>query len=519
MQRVGSAIFIVMILLFSFQYFFIIESQGAETTVYVDYRNSSGPWDGSKDFPFKELVDAYNVVDKNGTIFVYNGTYYTNLLITKNISLIGIEKTETILDGDNSSYCIRILSANVTISGFTIQNSEIGIDLGNTSYCNISNNNVKNNLIGINIDFNSNNNSIYNNNFLSNSLHAYDLGTNYWDAGNIIGGNYWDNYTGIDGNKDGIGDIPYYLSGGYSLDQYPLINPFTIIPCAAFQYSPITPYSIDMIEFTDLSYDLDGGIEYWYWDFGDGSNSTIQHPTHIYYDNGAYNVTLTVTDFYGVSDQHRQIVNVLNVAPTPAFIYMPLDATDLDEINFSDISTDIDGEILSWFWDFGDGNSSQNKYAHHMYADNGTYIVSLQVTDDDNEVKEITKTLTILNVAPVALFNYQPLNPTFNDTIQFFDVSNELDGVIKEWLWDFGDGTSSLERSPSHRYINEGKYTVTLSVTDNDGASSSIKKDLMLVDPSPGEADPGVSILLYSIYITFFILMIALVLFIKKKFG
>ena len=154
-----------------------------------------------------------------------------------------------------------------------------------------------------------------------------------------------------------------------------------------------------------------------------------------------------------------------------------------------------------------------------MYADNGTYIVSLQVTDDDNAVKEITKTLTILNVAPIALFNYQPSNPTFNDTIQFFDVSNELDGVIEEWLWDFGDGSTSLERSPVHRYTNEGKYTVTLTVIDNDGASSSIKKDLMLVDPSPGEADPGVSILLYSIYFIFFILMIALVLFIKKRFG
>ena len=94
-----------------------------------------------------------------------------------------------------------------------------------------------------------------------------------------------------------------------------------------------------------------------------------------------------------------------------------------------------------------------------------------------------------------------------------------MDGVIEEWLWDFGDGSSSSERSPFHRYNNEGKYTVTLKVTDNDGALSSIKKDLMLVDPSPGEADPGFSILLYSIYFIFFILMIALVLFIKKKFG
>lgn len=519
MQRPKSFIFIVMILLFSCQYFFTLESQGADNTVYVDYLNSSGPWDGSKDFPFKELVDAYNVVEQNGTIFVYNGIYFTNLLIAKNISLIGIEKTDTILDGDNSSYCIRIIAPNVTISGFTIQNSEIGIDFYNTSYCNISNNNIKNNLLGINIGSNSNNNSIYNNNFLGNSLHAYDLGNNYWDAGNIIGGNYWDNYTGIDENKDDIGDTPYYLSGGYATDQYPLINPFTLMPYAAFQYSPINPYSIDMIEFTDLSYDLDGGIAYWYWDFGDGNNATVQHPNHTYYDNGVYNVTLTVTDVYGVTDQHVQLVNVLNVAPSPAFYHTPLVATDLDEINFSDISSDIDGKIVSWFWDFGDGNSSYKKYTTHKYADNGTYIVILQVTDDDNTVEEITKTLTILNVAPMALFNYQPSNPTFNDTIQFFDVSNELDGIIEEWYWDFGDGSGSSEQSPIHRYNNEGKYTVTLSVTDNDGASSSIKKDLMLVDLSPGEADPGVSILLYSIYFIFFILMIALVLFIKKKFG
>lgn len=519
MQRVKLLIIIGVILLVGCQYFFILESQGADAMIYVDYRNTSGPWDGSEDFPFKELSDAYDVVEQNGTIFVYNGTYYTNLLINKSISLMGFEKTSTILDGNNSSYCLRILTPNVTISGFTIQNSEIGIDFFNISYCNISNNNFKNNQIGINVDSYSNNNTIFNNNFLCNSLHAYDLGNNYWDTGNLVGGNYWDNYTGLDENNDGLGDSPYYLSGGYGVDQYPLINPLTIIPHATFHFSPDVPYSIDMIEFTDMSYDLDGGIEFWYWDFGDGNNATIQHPNHTYYENGVYAVTLTVTDIYGVTDQYVQAVNVLNVVPTPAFNHTPLVATDLDEINFSDISTDVDGKIVSWYWDFGDGNSSHNKYTTHMYADNGTYIVRLSVTDDDNATKEISKTLTILNVAPIAQFNYQPSNPTFNDTLQFFDISTELDGVIEEWLWDFGDGSSSSERSPFHHFRNEGKYTVTLRVTDNDGASSSIKKDLMLVDPSPGEADPGFSILLYSIYFIFFILMIALVLFIKKKFG
>lgn len=116
--------------------------------------------------------------------------------------------------------------------------------------CNISNNNMinvwfsdysNNNTVvkcninkgysGLGFGSFSNNNTIYHNNFISNDDqdidNAYDECENAWDAGNITGGNYWDDYNGTDGDGDGIGDTPYLIAGGESMDNYPLMSPET----------------------------------------------------------------------------------------------------------------------------------------------------------------------------------------------------------------------------------------------------------------------------------------------------
>ena len=130
-------------------------------------------------------------------------------------------------------------SNNNILSNNTCSNSYNGIFLYLYSDSNrIKNNTVENNGYGIYIYHYTSGNRIYYNNFVNNGIQAYDNSSNYWDDGYPSGGNYWSDYAGVDENhgenhdipgSDGIGDTPYYISGGSNLDRYPLMSPWAPI--------------------------------------------------------------------------------------------------------------------------------------------------------------------------------------------------------------------------------------------------------------------------------------------------
>ncbi|MCD6370412.1 MAG: PKD domain-containing protein, partial [Thermoplasmata archaeon] len=108
---------------------------------------------------------------------------------------------------------------------------------------------------------------------------------------------------------------------------------------------------------------------------------------------------------------------------------------------------------------------------------------------------------------PVADFSFTPFNPTAADTIQFNDLSYDLDGTIVNWTWDFGDGSISYEQNPQHRYADDRIYTVTLTVTDNDGATASITKQIIVlpaVDTNPPVTQKEIGNPKHDAYITAF---------------
>ncbi|NLU55872.1 MAG: PKD domain-containing protein, partial [Methanosarcina thermophila] len=117
----------------------------------------------------------------------------------------------------------------------------------------------------------------------------------------------------------------------------------------------------------------------------------------------------------------------------------------------------------------GDGASSTEQNPSHTYSTAGTYTVTLEASNA-NGTDSKSSTITVLRqpVPPVADFSssvtegYAPL------TVQFTDLSQNA----AEWSWDFGDGASSSEQSPSHTYSAAGSYTVTLTVSNADGTDS-----------------------------------------------
>ncbi|TPH15591.1 PKD domain-containing protein [Litorilituus lipolyticus] len=146
-----------------------------------------------------------------------------------------------------------------------------------------------------------------------------------------------------------------------------------------------------------------------------------------------------------------------------------------ESITFSSAgSVDSDGTIVSYLWDFGDGNTSTQANPNHAYTASGTYSAVLTVTDNDNNQATDSSVVTIAaeNVAPVVNVN-GPYSGLENTTVTFSSAGTvDTDGSIASYSWSFGDGNTSTLANPSHVYSAADEYTVTLTVTDNDNAST-----------------------------------------------
>jgi len=163
-----------------------------------------------------------------------------------------------------------------------------------------------------------------------------------------------------------------------------------------------------------------------------------------------------------------------NTPPTASFTYAISERT----VTFTDASSDVDGNIVSWSWNFGDGTTSNLQHPSHTYIADGTYSVKLTVTDDDGATDADSQTLSVsgsvVNQPPTAGFSFT----TEYLTAAFTDTSQDPDGSIASWSWNFGDGSTSSSQNPSHTYVSDGTYTVSLTVTDNLGVTDSISHDV-----------------------------------------
>jgi PKD repeat protein len=223
--------------------------------------------------------------------------------------------------------------------------------------------------------------------------------------------------------------------------------------------------------FTSTGSDPDGSIASYSWTFGDGGSSTAQNPSHSYSASGSYTVTLTVTDNQGASSAPTSktvSVAASNQPPTANFTF---NCSSLS-CSFTSTSSDPDGSIASYSWTFGDGGSSTAQNPSHSYSAGGSYTVTLRVTDNQGATSSPTsKTVSVTapNQPPTANFTFtcSSLSCSFTST------SGDPDGSIASYSWTFGDGGSSTAQNPSHTFAAGGSYTVTLRVTDNQGATSS----------------------------------------------
>lgn len=177
-----------------------------------------------------------------------------------------------------------------------------------------------------------------------------------------------------------------------------------------------------------------------------------------------------------------------NEPPVARFSFAPAQPSTLDAVSFTDASSDDDGEVVDWQWEFGDGNTSKEQNPSHRYGKKGTYIVRLTVVDDHGDTGMTTREIAVRNAPPEAVISFSRDARCVGSNIVFdASGSGDPDGEIARYVWDFGDGTRAEGKIVVHIYGRPGSYTVQLVVTDDDGATG---KDVqrVRVEARPPEA-------------------------------
>jgi PKD repeat protein len=252
------------------------------------------------------------------------------------------------------------------------------------------------------------------------------------------------------------------------------------LPDAIFVANQTTGRAPLDIQFTDLS---TGSPISWAWNFGDNSTSGDQNPVHTYTAAGTYTVSLTVTNECGADTSVKEAYITVSPCPLPDANFTANQTTGRAplDIQFTDLST---GSPVSWAWSFGDGSSSSARNPVHTYTAEGTYSVSLTVTNECGADTSVKEAYIIVSPCPLPDANFTANQTTGRAPldIQFTDLST---GSPVSWAWSFGDGSSSSARNPVHTYTAEGTYTVSLTVTNECGADTSVKEAYIIVSPCP----------------------------------
>lgn len=263
-------------------------------------------------------------------------------------------------------------------------------------------------------------------------------------------------------------------------------------PVAVAAATPVNGVAPVMVTFdASGSTDSDGTIVAFAWDFGDGTNSAGASPMHTYANVGNYTAVLTVTDDDGATASDSVNISVtatLNNAPIAAVAATPRDGDAPLSVAFDSTgSSDTDGTIVAFAWDFGDGTNSTQANPSHTYNTAGNFTATLTVTDDDGASASASVSISVTaapNNAPTAVAAASPLTGDSPLTVNFDSSgSADSDGTIATYAWVFGDGARSTQRNPSHTYNNAGNYTAVLTVTDDRGATDTASVDITVTGP------------------------------------
>jgi parallel beta-helix repeat protein len=258
-------------------------------------------------------------------------------------------------------------------------------------------------------------------------------------------------------------------------------------PVASFVASPTAGRAPLTVNFdASSSYDPDGTIASYSWNFGDGSSGSGKIVSYTYTKEGTFTATLTVKDDISLEGKTSQEIKISSTNVIASFTTSTRKGEAPLSVTFDASGSkpsDDNGKITSYVWDFGDGTGDSGIKVSHTYAKTGKFIATLKVTDDKSKTDSTSAEISVYS-KPKPLFTLSPISGVAPLPVTFDASSSyDSDGSIVSYVWLFGDGTTGSGQKVTHTYTKAGNFTVLLSVTDNEGYSDSLSKT---IDVSPG---------------------------------
>jgi gliding motility-associated-like protein len=282
-----------------------------------------------------------------------------------------------------------------------------------------------------------------------------------------------------DGTIDNTGQNPGYTFGTFGTFTVSL-TATSAAGCAASGTGTVAVYGLPNASFTAQNNCLNAATVYlntstapagstitnYFWNFGDGTFSTLQQPQHTYSSPATYSVRLDVTTNHSCMASHIAPVTVF---PLPLVTFT---ATNVCENQVTQFSGSVNGgqNAAQWSWNFGNSTSTQANPSH-AFGSWGAYPVSVVATDNNGCVGSTTQQVLI---NPVPVISVTPNSVCGGTATNFINTSTIPSGNIAGWSWDFNsDGiTDATTQSPSYTFASSGSYAVIVTATSNNGCTS-----------------------------------------------
>ncbi|MDX1651092.1 MAG: PKD domain-containing protein [Brumimicrobium sp.] len=270
-------------------------------------------------------------------------------------------------------------------------------------------------------------------------------------------------------------------------------------PTSNFSFTPNNACPGTLISFSNLSTGTTGSTTY-SWNFGDGNTGNGTNPSHTYAFGGTYNVTLTVTNFPGCSSTFSQTVTVLDAPFVNIYgddgdgntinCLLPGDPTVSQTVQFFNNTTGA----VSYFWDFGDGNTSTALQPSHTYNTYGTFQVVMTATGPNgctsSQTIEVVFEKFVSASLTLNITEYSGCTPHALTTLQ--NLSNNAN----TYVWDFGDGTPPYTTNsitpPNHIYNTPGTYTISLTASNSCNTANATISPITIVGPPVAQFTPSI---------------------------